>query len=171
MIKLNHFLFICVLLFSFSCVSQHSKQTFRSTIEAYYQTYQERDDFEKFLNFYAEDMVLEDVILGEKISGKAAFAEFFDWSNPNFSKTDSSTLIIESQIIDERQVLTKGYFTPFKWGDTVVEAMHFATILTFDEMGKIKKQVDWINYPNNLIDYNNRKNANQWILRNRDMVK
>ena len=60
---------------------------------------------------------------------------------------------------------SKGYFTPFKWGNAEFEAMYFTTLLNFNEQGKIIKQVDWINYPSTLVDYDNRKNANEWIQR------
>ena len=42
--------------------------------------------------------------------------------------------------------------------------MHFMSMLEFNKAGKIIKQKDWINYPQNLIDYNNRKNSNKWII-------
>ena len=116
-------------------------------------------------SIYDEQMILEDIILGEKMEGKKAFANFFDWNNPNFSKADSLTLIIEEQLFYNNQVMTKGYFTPFNWGDSTFEAMQFTTILTFNDQDKIIKHVDWINYPNNLIDYNKRKNANDWIVK------
>ena len=35
--------------------------------------------------------------------------------------------------------------------------------LSFTEQGQIMHQVDWINYPGNLLNYNNRKNANDWL--------
>ena len=42
--------------------------------------------------------------------------------------------------------------------------MHFTSILYFNESGKITKQIDWINYPNNLLDNNSRANSNRWLL-------
>jgi hypothetical protein len=61
------------------------------------------------------------------------------------------------------KVVTTGHFTAFKWGELEIEAMQFTSILTFNSSGKIIKQVDWINYPSYLVDYNNRKNSNKWI--------
>ncbi|MGH1366338.1 MAG: hypothetical protein ACRBF0_22450 [Calditrichia bacterium] len=94
---------------------------------------------------------------------KAALAEFFNWDNPGFKKIEVQALIITEQIIDGKKVTTKGYFTPFKWGEARFETMHFTTLLTFNEQGKIIKQVDWINYPTTLLDYNKRKNSNEDI--------
>lgn len=134
-----------------------------SIINEYYQTYQERKDFDKFLSFYDQNIILEDVISGDRIEGIEAFKQLFDWNNPNFVLTDSVALVVTNQIINKNIVSTQGYFTPFSWSGTLTEAMHFSTILKFNDKGKIIKQTDWINYPNTLIDYRNRKNSNDWL--------
>ncbi|MDX1314187.1 MAG: nuclear transport factor 2 family protein [Eudoraea sp.] len=149
-------------LFFISCSSKNEPDI-PSIAKEFYKTYQERADFEGFLNFYDNNMVLEDVIFGERKVGKEAFAEFFDWDNELFTKKDSLALIIEKQVIEGNEVVTQGYFTPFSWGDTEVGNMHFTTILTFNEEGKIIRHVDWINYPNTLINYEKRKDSNSWI--------
>ncbi len=41
--------------------------------------------------------------------------------------------------------------------------MHFTTLLTVNEAGQIIRQVDWINYPASLVNYNERNNSNEWI--------
>lgn len=132
-------------------------------VDNYIQTYQKRADFNKFLSFYSDSILLEDMVGGYRMEGKNAFAEFFDWPNPNFQKLEEETLMITDKIIDNQQAVLKGYFTPFSWNDQKVEAMQFTTVLTFDEANKIEHQVDWINYPNNLIDYAKRVNSNEWI--------
>ena len=147
-----------------SCSTENKSINTDAIVAEYYTTYQKRSDFEKFLHFYDENIILEDIINGDRIIGKAAFADFFNWNNPNFSRTDTTALVIYDQIIEGNKVVTQGYFTEFKWGETTFEAMHFTTILTFNEQGKIIKQVDWINYPASLVDYENRSNANEWII-------
>lgn len=149
-----------IISFAFACSKPMNLQ---HIVNDYYKTYEERVDFEKFMIFYADDIMLEDMISGEAITGKKALKEFFDWNNLAYQKIHKKTLIIDEQIFDGNKIVCKGYFTPFKWGEIEYEAMHFTTILTFNSSGKIRKQVDWINYPNNLIDYQNRKNSNNWI--------
>ena len=83
--------------------------------------------------------------------------------NPDFKKLEDNSLVIEKKMIGKNYAVVKGYFTKFLWNDTEFEAMHFTTILTFNEFGKITKQVDWINYPANLVNYNERGNSNHWI--------
>ncbi len=125
--------------------------------------YEERTDFEGFLNLYAEDMILEDMVGGYLIKGKAQFAEFFNWSDERFKKTDAPTIVVNHRIVNQRKAVLQGYFTPFSWDGQKVESMQFTTILFFDDQGKIEKHVDWINYPIYLIDYSKRTNSNDWL--------
>ncbi|MEX0316065.1 MAG: nuclear transport factor 2 family protein [Allomuricauda sp.] len=132
-------------------------------VSEYYKTYTERKDFKKLMSFYDDNVILEDIINGDNIVGKKMLIEFLDWDNPGFQKMEKDALVIYEQIIEKNKVVTRGYFTEFQWGGTKFEAMHFLTVLTFNNSGKIIKQVDWINYPSNLIDYEKRRNSNEWI--------
>lgn len=135
-------------------------------VEAYYESYKTRKDFDQFLSFYDEEIILEDIINGDRIIGKKAFADFFDWNNPSIKLLEPLSLVIENQLIEGNHVITKGHFTPFRWCEQTFGPMHFTTLLTFNSEGKITKQVDWINYPSNLIDYSKRKDSNNWIVNN-----
>ena len=159
----NLLFLIFLISFFLSCSSSKKNNELTQITFEYYNTYQKNKNLEKFIDFYAEEIELEDIINGDKIKGKENLKNFLDWNNPNLSRNDSLALIIEDQIIDGNKVVTKGFFTPFKWGELQVEAMHFTTILFFNESKKIIKQVDWINYPSSLVDYKNRKNSNNWI--------
>lgn len=172
---MSHFKFssriFTLLLFVFflpkSVTAQHtSKNDIKPIVEAYYKSFQERSNFERFLSFYDEDIVLEDIINGDSIVGKKAFSDFFDWNNPNFKLLESNSLIIKNQVIEGNRAVTQGYFTPFQWGERTFGPMHFTTILTFNQKGKIVKHVDWINYPSTLVDYTKRKDSNSWITKN-----
>ncbi len=159
--KLNVWFYSYILIAIVSCTPNSHNTS--DIAKEYYKTYQERNDFEKFLSFYDDNIVLEDIVNADSIVGKKALKEFLDWNNPSFQKVGNEALVIYEQIIEDNKVVTRGYFTEFLWGETKLEAMHFVTILTFNESGKIIKHIDWINYPSNLIDYNKRKNSNNWI--------
>lgn len=160
--KCSLLLIVLVLTSFFSC-GEEQEMDISAVVTDFYETYKERKDFERFVAFYDEDIILEDVVNGDRITGKPALIDFLDWNNPNFQKLDSETLVIYEQVVEANIVVTRGYFTEFQWGGTKFEAMHFVTILTFDSSGKILRQEDWINYPSSLIDYGNRKNSNDWI--------
>ena len=145
-----------------SCSLQYNTNV-EELVTEYYKIYDERQDFESFINFYDENVVFEDVINGDKITGKEALTHFFDWKNPDFIKVSENNLVVLDRIIQGNKAVIKGYFTEFRWDKMEVEAMHFTTILIFNDSQKIIRQVDWINYPASLVDYNNRKNSNDWI--------
>ncbi len=149
------------LIFS-SCASKEINNI-EKTVEDYYKVFNKRQDLDRFMSFYDESIVLEDMINGDRIVGKEALRNFFDWDNSDFKNLSANSLIVSEKITQENKAVVKGYFTRFKWNQTEFEAMHFTTILTFDESGEIVKQVDWINYPSTLVDYNKRSNSNKWI--------
>ncbi|BDS11557.1 nuclear transport factor 2 family protein [Aureispira anguillae] len=148
--------------FFYSCETAQSN-SIEKTIEEYYQVFNQRQEFERFLDFYDKNIILEDIINGDSIVGKQNLKDFLDWSNPGFERLTENSLVVVDKIIDKNNAVIKGYFTAFKWGGKLFEAMHFTTILTFGKSGKIIKQVDWVNYPSTLINYNERKNSNKWI--------
>ncbi|PWL37570.1 hypothetical protein DKG77_14780 [Flagellimonas aquimarina] len=159
--EVNRFLYVIILMVVCSCTNKDN--SINETVKEYYETYQDRNDFEKFLGFYDEKIVLEDIINADRIVGKKALEDFFDWNDPGYKKIAADALVIYEQTIEGNRVVTSGYFNEFLWGGNTFEAMHFVTILTFNRSGKIIKQVDWINYPSNLVDYTKRKNSNEWI--------
>ena len=158
--RLSYLLFLSALFFS--CDEARLSQT-EILVTEFYSVYSERQDFEKFIEFYNEDIVLEDIITGERIEGKENLKSFFDWNNPDFELLEKTSLVVSDIIIDRKKAVIKGYFTKFSWGGYEFDAMHFTTLLTFNESGKIIHQVDWINYPSSLVDYSKRKNSNTWI--------
>ena len=140
-----------------------SSENLTDVAERYYQTYAERSDFDAFLSYYDSTVVFEDIMSGVSLDGVNELKEFFSWENPDFQLIDSVSLVVEELYTDDNTIISKGFFTPFQWHDTTYEAMHFTTVLTLNEKEKIVKQVDWINYPNSLLDYQNRANSNLWI--------
>lgn len=156
-----HFLLFLSILF-INCAETQYPDT-ESLVDEFYTVYGDRNDFDRFLEFYDESIILEDIISGERIEGKENLRIFFDWNNPSFELLEGKSLTITEKIVNKEKAVVKGYFTQFSWGGTEFNSMHFTTLLTFNKSGKIVRQVDWINYPASLIDYSKRKNSNDWI--------
>lgn len=157
--------FICFLLLTatlYNCTPR-SEVNVRGITTELYEVYKYRKESKRFLEFYADSVVFEDIVNGDRVVGKQALEKFLDWSNPDFQLVEKEALVIKDIFVAGRVAVVYGYFTPFTWGGVEFEAMHFTTQLDFDENGKIVKQVDWINYPSTLIDYSKRKNSNTWI--------
>ena len=155
------FLLLIVFLILSSCKDE--RIPVQKKVDEFILLYQERTDFEQFLELYDQDMVLEDMITGHRMEGSENFKEFFNWPDQRFKKLSPKTIIVKSSVIEGNNAVISGHFTPFEWDGQQVEAMQFTTILEFNDQGKIIRHVDWINYPNNLIDYSKRANANEWI--------
>jgi len=154
---------VALLLFTSSC-SWTAKQDITHVTQKYYETYQNHSDFESFMAHYDSNAVLEDINMASKIKGIKNLKEFFNWHNADLKILSKKALEVEELIFDDQKAVAKGYFTPFQWKDIKYPSMYFTTILLFNDQGKIIKQTDWINYPNNLIDCNKRGDANEWIL-------
>lgn len=164
MIKILILLFLIIVL---NCDSNNKFDTdIKDLINDYYSTYQERTNLDKFLSFYDSDILLEDMVNGDRISGIRNLKEFFDWENTDFVLEDSVALVITDQTVLENRVYTQGYFTPFSWSGTQVEAMQFYSVLYLNDKGKIIRQIDWINYPPYIVNHADRKNSNDWINNN-----
>lgn len=143
-----------------SCTPKEHPDTKKLT-EAYYATYQQRNDFSGFMAFYDDNVVLEDIVNGDRVEGKAALGKFFNWDSPGYKLQDTVAIRVTETVIEGDRAVVSGYFTPIVWDTLRIEAMHFTTLLQWNKDGKISKQVDWINYPDILLT--NRKNANTWI--------
>ena len=159
--KLKISLLLLIILTLSSC--ENNADPVKEKVDEFVRLYQERNDFEKFLELYDQDMVLEDMITGYRMEGIERFKEFFNWPDQRFKKLSPKTIIVNSSVIEGNKAVITGHFTPFEWDGLRVEAMQFTTILEFNDEARIVRHVDWINYPNNLIDYSKRGNANQWI--------
>ena len=146
-----------------ACSSNDQQADLKATIAQYYTNYQVRSDFNRFIDFYADSILFEDIINGDRLSGKVAIREFFQWDNPDFRLLDTVAFIIQDQVVDKKMSITKGYFTPFEWSGMRYESMYFTSILEFNKDLKIVKHTDWINYPSSLVDFGQRKDSNKWI--------
>lgn len=160
---MRYFIYFFLLTSTLYCCTPRSEVNIKGITTEFYEVYKARKDSKRFFEFYSDSVVLEDMVNGDRIVGKQALEKFFDWSNQDFQLLEKEALVVKDIFVAGNVAVVYGYFTPFKWGETEFEAMHFTTQLDFDKEGKIVKQVDWINYPSTLVDYSKRNNSNKWI--------
>ena len=154
-------LLFLVFLTVFSCVKKENH--LKKKVTEFYNVYNKRKDINRFLSFYDKNVLLEDIINGNRVQGIEELKTFFDWNNTNLVLNDKKSIIINNIVIEDSLAVISGYFAEFSWNKKPFEAMHITTILTFDKKGKITHHVDWINYPNSLVNYQTRKNSNKWL--------
>ncbi len=128
----------------------------KSWAEDYFARYAARDDWPGFVNQFAEDLQFEDPLANMTLTSREEFKAFYHWPDPSFSKHPDhpETLVLEDLLVQGNLTIGSGYFTPFKYqGFTYAEKepMRFTIWLTWNDDGKIIKQVDWIDYPDELL--------------------
>jgi hypothetical protein len=139
-----------------SSIAKARKDTIENIAEEYFETYANREDWESFLSFYAEDLKFEDAILQVHLDSLEAFKAFYDWPNPGFRKHPDYPEIfkLEDLVVDDSTAVGRGVFHPFYWQDTLFRMEWdptFTIWLWFDDSLKIHRQVDWVEYSGNVL--------------------
>lgn len=146
--------FLLPLLLIGGCNSGRQSRATETVATAYFQTYAERRDFDKFMAFYADDAVLEDIVYGHIAGNKKEISEFFDWNRGDVKLLKPSvSLVVEQQAVDGNEVVTAGYFTPFLFNGDSLGPWRFVIWQNYNNEGKIRRQSDWINYtPRSMLE-------------------
>ena len=129
------------------------KDTRKKAID-YFATYQQREDWNKFLSFYHPKVTLTDVALKTRTRGLDEFEEFYNWPDSNFQKISAAQKHLELQdiMVQDSVVVARGHFNPFFWhGEKQEWTGGFTIWLYFDKNEKIRHQVDYIQYPASVI--------------------
>lgn len=136
--------FLLLLALSFNAVA---KPNYEVIANAFFQTYKERTQFDKFLTFYADDMIFEDVFYRVKLKNKEQFSEFYDWHKGDFDRLANQHILrLDNVVVEHEQIVARGEFLRFSYNGKEMGPWPFVIWLEFDEHGKIIKQQDWINY-------------------------
>ncbi|KZN28715.1 hypothetical protein N480_08090 [Pseudoalteromonas luteoviolacea S2607] len=136
--------------------------TLSEVAKQYVTAYQKRENFDEFLSYYDENVVLEDMLYGIRVNNKREFAEFFNWAAGDFKVLNNApTFVVTQQVIDEQQrtIVLYGSFNPFVYNTNQLGPWRFTTLLKLNEDGLIYYQQDWINYfPRSFINEANNLN-------------
>jgi len=133
-----------------SCVvtnSAKSNVSVAMAVEEYFSVYSKRNDFERFMSFYAEDAAFEDIVYGNTFKNKIQIKEFLNWNKGKFELPNGTrALTVTKQVIDNNIAVTEGYFHQFSYNGEKLGPWLFVIIQEFNENKKIISQTDWINY-------------------------
>ncbi len=159
--KLCFLLFLTAICFITSCNTSIPEENKRSEAikdqaRAYFQTYAEREDWDQFLSYYAEDLQFEDAISQIHLDSLEAFKTFYDWPNPGFKKHPEYPEIfrLDDLVANDSIAVGRGVFFPFYWQDSLFSMEWdptFTIWLWFDENLKINRQIDWVEYSGNVL--------------------
>jgi ketosteroid isomerase-like protein len=115
--------------------------------KAYFSVYAARQDFHRFMTFYADNAQLHDVIYGYSAHGKSDIAAFFAWDRGDFSTVASGPILqVTRQVVSGDQVITTGQFNQFHYNGQKLGPWEFVIWQQYSADGLILQQQDWINY-------------------------
>lgn len=138
---------ICLLFSACGWNPAQSSVSIEETARTYFEVYAQRSDFERFMNFYASDAVVRDIIYGNEVAGKDDIRKFFDWERGGFKVvTPGPILEVETQVVSGRTVITRGAFKQFEYDGNRMGPWKFLIWQRFDDTGQVIYQEDWINY-------------------------
>lgn len=133
---------------------QPREQRTRETALAYFEVYQQREDWDSLLTFYRDDIRFKDANLSFEAEGIEAFKDFYNWPDTSFRKIvpDQKHLVLQTMLVQDSVVVGQGRLSPFFWHNELQEWPEDFTIwLYFDQNMKIYRQIDWVRYPTWLI--------------------
>ena len=114
--------------------------------ESFFDVYAKRQDIDTLMTFYADNIVLRDMVYGDEVKGKDAVKGFLRWGDTSVELMQSQSLVVTEQVANGAHVITRGYFLPFKYHGQDLGPWHFVIWQTFNAQGLITHQTDWINY-------------------------
>ena len=89
-----------------SCNFRDTK-SIQSLTSAFYEVYKERKDMKGFLEFYADGVVFEDIVNGDRLFGKQALEKFLNWTHPDFRPFEEDALVVEETFIAENTSIVR----------------------------------------------------------------
>jgi hypothetical protein len=129
----------------------NGREQVRAIAMEFFDYYKSREDWQGFLDLYAEDMVFEEVVFRYTYD-KQEFAAFYNWPDTLLKKHPDypEVLVLEDLAVTDSTAMGRGYFTPFYYAGELYEDfehMRFVITLHFNKEGKISRQTDFIEYP------------------------
>ncbi len=138
-------------LFSLAGCSSLEEKKNGKTAREFYEVYANRENVDKLMEFYSSsdpqwiDAVAQSVVEGrENIKNRYQY----EWSDEKYKKHMSypKAVQIETLLANDSIVAVSGKYNPYYYNGNLVNEMKFTSWLYFDKEGKIKKQIEWVQY-------------------------
>ena len=129
------------------------EQRTRDRAQEFFETFSERNDWDKFCSFYREDVHFKDITLQLDLDSLWKLKRFYKWDEEGdrFKKMfpGQKHLTLQSLVVEGNTVAGKGHINPFYYDGVLVNSdwgMEFTIWLRFDDNLKIIEQIDWMEY-------------------------
>ena len=116
----------------------------------FFENYSTRADYKKMLSFYNDSLVYENVAQysgASTIDPRYLLNEIMRWNDTTMQYENNQLLEVKELFSNDSMIIANGEFSAYTYNGMNFPSMKFTTFLYLDENSKIKKQVDWFNYP------------------------
>ena len=130
----------------FSCETSNQSQIGKD----FFETYALRKDEKILQSFYNDTIEYENVVLQSglhPISSVELIRTNFNFNDAQMVYPNDTILRVEQLMSNDTMIVAQGYFLPYQYQGLTIPEMKFTTWLFLDKNKKIKKQIDWFNYP------------------------
>lgn len=152
----DHRFILVLLLILGGCAPGQNESETCDAARAFFKHYQDRNDWEGFLDRYHPEVEFSDIILQLDLEGINEFQDFYNWPDTLFRKHPAhpSTLSVTTLVCERNTAVARGFFNPFYYGDIFYSDtahMRFTMWLEFDSDGLITRHIDYIEYPPKIL--------------------
>ncbi|MEG0187339.1 hypothetical protein [Algoriella sp.] len=148
--KIAKVLSVLILTFLISCQSDSTTSKNDELGKRFFENYSSRKDYSKMLSYYNDSVVYENVA---QYSGESTLKpqylldEIIRWNDQTMQYDGNKLLNVKEIFTNDTMIIANGEFSGYSYNGMKFPAMKFTTYLYLDKNSKIKKQVDWFNYP------------------------
>lgn len=142
-------LFLAAITLLVSCQNKQDSKS-EQVAKLFFDTYAERADYNKMKSFYNDSVDYENVIQNTSIirfETGYLLNELFSWNDKSLVYENNKLLKVDEIITNDSMAIVNGQFNSYTYNGFTFAPMKFTTHLYFDQNHKVKKQVDWFNYP------------------------
>ncbi len=148
-IKLVHLFGALTVSFLVSCNTTSSSKN-DDLGKRFFEIYSSRKDYNKMLSFYNDSLVYENVAQSSgqsTVDPRYLLTEVIRWNDQTMQYENNQLLHVKEMFSNDSVIVANGEFSGYTYNGMKYPPMKFSTYLYLDKNSKIKKQVDWFNYP------------------------
>jgi hypothetical protein len=146
---IKHILATFILATIISCNSTSSSKN-EDLGKRFFEVYSARKDYNKMLSFYNDSLVYENVAQysgASKVDPRYLLNDIVRWSDQTLLYDNNQLLNVKELFSNDSMIIANGEFSAYTYNGIKYPSMKFTTYLYLDKNSKVKKQVDWFNYP------------------------
>lgn len=133
----------------YSCQNKQNSKI-EETTKKYFEVYSSRTDYNQMKSFYNDSVEYENVIQNtnlNKFETSYLLNQIFAFNDKELSYDGGKMFNVDEIITNDSMAVINGNFNSYTYNGFTFAPMKFTTYLYFDKNNKIKKQIDWFNYP------------------------